>query len=327
MKDLSKEVFKFQPIFKQTPWGGNRIIAFKHLQDKLDYVGESWELSDVPGDISVVANGRFAGQTLTQLITQFKEELLGSRVYQKTGEHFPLLIKFIDAKQDLSIQVHPDDALAQKRGFKNGKTEMWFVVDAPAGSTLLAGFNRDVDKDEFQKRALDGSICEIINRHPVHPGSCFFLPAGQVHAICANLFLIEIQQTSDLTYRIYDYKRKGLDGKLRTLHLAEAEEAIDYHASHQGEVAYPKACDETNTVIQCPYFTTSSYELTKPFQLPLRPTESFTILICYQGTFTIQTEGIHTPVATGETVLIPAAVSEANLVPSAGDCRFLSVTI
>lgn len=319
---------KFYPILKQAPWGGERIIPFKQIDSDMSHVGESWEISNVPGSESVVSNGDYAEKTITQLIDLFKERLVGKKIYQQHGNNFPLLIKFIDAKQDLSIQVHPDDQLAQQRNSANGKTEMWYIVEADPHAFLLSGFKKQIDKQEYLQRAYDGSICEVIQQHPVRKGDCFFVPAGQVHAICANIFLIEIQQTSDITYRIYDYNRKGIDGKLRQLHIKEAEDAIDFSSHDNKNIDYTFLPNRRNEMVNCPYFTTSVYQLTKPFTLPLQQLDSFVILIAYQGSFTLKiNDSDAVQVKAGESVLIPAEADSALISPQDGDCNFLCVHV
>ena len=320
---------KFSPILKQTPWGGERIIPFKHLDNTLAKVGESWEVSDVSGNVSIVNEGPFAGQPLTALIEKFKARLIGQKVYEKYGNHFPLLIKFIDARQDLSIQVHPNDDVAHECGYANGKTEMWYIIDAHPDASLLFGFNRKLTKDEFRLMAHDGTICEAIRKHPVKEGDCFFIRAGQVHAICSNIFLIEIQQSSDVTYRIFDYNRPGTDGKPRQLHISEAEKAIDF-SLHTDEKAVSYSCEpnKRNEMVKCPYFTTSSYHLTAPMTIQLNDIDSFVILTAYKGRFTVNSDNnSETIVNAGETLLIPAETTSADITPLDSECKFLGVHI
>ena len=222
------ELFKFEPLLKQTIWGGSKIVTFKHLQSDLDNVGESWEISGVPGDESVVANGEWKGKTLNEVLVEMKDKLVGADNYQRFGNRFPLLIKFIDARQDLSIQVHPDDETAHKQGKPMGKTEMWYVMDSDEGASLKVGLKKKITPEEYARMVDDGTICDALGNYQVKSGDCFFIPAGRIHAICSGSFIAEIQQTSDVTYRIYDYKRKDKDGNYRQLHTKEAAEAIDY---------------------------------------------------------------------------------------------------
>ena len=328
MKDTTLYPLKFRPVLKQVLWGGERILPFKHLDEDLPHVGESWEVSDVPGSVSVVSNGIMSGRSLTELIGEFKERLVGENVYRKMGGRFPLLVKFIDAKKDLSVQVHPDDELARKRNATNGKTEMWYILDAAPGAFLLSGFNKLIKKEELQQYTSDGSICGIIQKHPVKRGDCFFIPAGQVHAIGAHIFLIEIQQTSDVTYRIYDYNRKDKDGKPRQLHIKEAEDAIDFEPGNNDKINYGLVDDRRNEIVRCPYFTTSAYRVTEPYVMHLEDVDSFVILIAYDGGFTIETgDGESMEIRAGETVLLPAETVSATITPQTTACGFLGVHI
>ena len=328
MSPLSKPI-KFRPILKQTPWGGNRIVPFKHLDETTDHIGESWDISSVNDNISIVAEGAYAGTTLNNMISRFQADLVGHKVYADNGNRFPLLIKFIDAHNDLSIQVHPNDKIAGNQGYNNGKTELWYVLDAKPEASLLCGFNKKVTKDEYRTRACDGTICDIIKRFPVKEYDCFFIPAGQVHAICSGIFLIEIQQTSDTTYRIFDYNRKGIDGKLRPLHINEAEQAIDFNGEEPGgKIDYDFRLNHRNEMVKCPYFTTSSYGLTLPMTIPLKTVDSFVILIACRGRFTISLDNNEAmQVNAGETILIPASAASALITPLGNSCHFLSVHI
>ena len=220
--------YLFQPILKEIIWGGTDIRPFKGMTPTQEKIGESWELSHVDGDFSVVAYGADKGKTIDELIREYGESLLGAGVMKRFGTRFPLLIKFIDARDDLSIQVHPDDALAEKRHHSFGKTEMWYVIKATPDAALYCGFSQPIDVDEYVRRVEDNSIMEVLKRYNVTAGDVFFLPAGRVHAIGAGCFIAEIQQTSNITYRIYDYNRKGADGKGRELHTELAKDAIDY---------------------------------------------------------------------------------------------------
>ena len=222
------ELFKFEPLLKQTIWGGNKIVAFKHIQSDMENVGESWEVSGVPGDESVVANGECKGKTLNEVLAEMKQKLVGEENYKRFGDRFPLLIKFIDARQDLSIQVHPDDETAHRQGKAMGKTEMWYVMDSDEDASLKVGLKKKITPEEYARMVEDDTICDALGNYKVKSGDCFFIPAGRIHAICSGSFIAEIQQTSDVTYRIYDYKRKDKNGNYRELHTKEAAEAIDY---------------------------------------------------------------------------------------------------
>lgn len=313
---------KFRPILKTVVWGGEKIVPFKQISSTQHNVGESWELSGVKGNESVIDNGEFAGRTITSVLEEYKEQLVGKKVYENTGNEFPLLIKFIDAKSDLSIQVHPDDALAAVRhNGSKGKTEMWYVVEADADAHLLSGLSKEIDKDEYVKRVDNNTITEVLEKHSVKPGDVFFLPAGRIHAICGGCFIAEIQQTSDITYRIYDYGRLGLDGKPRELHTELAKDAIDYKVYPDYRTSWQEKPDTENLLVKCKYFTTSEYSLNKPFTKDLSDLDSFLVVMCVDGSGSLtekensgeeHTVSIHS----GETVLIPATAKEVVFNPS-----------
>jgi len=309
---------KFNPILKTVVWGGEKIAPYKEINTDQQHIGESWELSGVAGNESVVAEGPLAGKTIAQLVKQYKEELVGRHVYENTGDEFPLLIKFIDAQADLSIQVHPNDDLAARRhNGSKGKTEMWYVVDAEPGAHLYAGLSAHITPEEYARRVADGTITEVLSRYDVHPGDVFFLPAGRIHAICSGCFIAEIQQTSDITYRIWDYGRLGLDGKPREVHTELAKEAIDYTVLPNYRTEYTPAENEEQEVVSCPYFTTSIYDLTLPYAKDLSELDSFMVVMCLEGSGILEVDGEEVPVHQGETVLIPASADDLCLVPDA----------
>ena len=314
---------KFRPILKTVVWGGEKIAPFKHIDTDQHNIGESWELSGVKGNESVVADGPWAGRTVAELVREYKGELVGRHVYDNTGDEFPLLIKFIDARDDLSIQVHPDDDLAAVRhdGSK-GKTEMWYIVGAEPGAHLLAGMTEEITPEDYERKVADGTITDVLARHDVAPGDVFFLPAGRVHAICGGCFIAEIQQTSDITYRIFDYNRPGLDGRPRQLHTELAKDAIDYRVSPDYRTAYESRRNEETTVVDCAYFTTAVYDLDRPVRKDLSGTDSFLVVICTEGAGTLtdsEADGTHTvDIRQGDTVLIPAASAGVTFAPAAG---------
>ena len=255
---------KFEPILKQTLWGGEKIIPFKHLNETLTNVGESWEVSAVDGSESVVSYGSDKGMTLPEMVRHYKEELVGEANYARFGDKFPLLIKFIDAKLDLSIQVHPDDALAKKRHNSFGKNEMWYVISADPGAKLISGFSQEITPKEYKERVHDGTFAQVLQSCPIQPGDVFYVPAGRVHGIGAGAFVAEIQQTSDITYRIYDYNRKDKNGKTRELHTAQAVDAINFaDVQDDFRTSYDRVQNEPVEVVACPYFTTSVYDMTE----------------------------------------------------------------
>ncbi len=313
---------KFNPILKTVVWGGEKIAPFKGIATDQHNIGESWELSGVRGNESVVSEGSLAGRDIASLVKEFKGRLVGEKVYASTGDEFPLLIKFIDAMGDLSIQVHPNDELAARRhdGSK-GKTEMWYVVAAEPGAHLLAGLTREISPEEYEKRVSDGSITEVLARHEVSAGDVFFLPAGRIHAICSGCFIAEIQQTSDITYRIWDYGRLGLDGKPRQLHTELAKDAIDYTVYPSYRTDYVPSKGSEVEVVRCKYFTTSVLDVEQSFTKDLTGLDSFLVVMCVEGNGELTdsepvfdeegrrgpTKGHRTTIRRGETVLIPAS--------------------
>ena len=309
---------KFEPILKTKVWGGEKIAKFKNISTNLHGIGESWEISAYTGDDSVVSEGPLAGKTLTELVSEYKGKLVGEHVYAENGNEFPLLIKFIDARDDLSIQVHPDDkmAAAHHPGMR-GKTEMWYVVDTDPGAQLLVGLKNDITPEEYERRIADNTITDVLVRHDVKKGDVFFLPAGRIHAICSGCFISEIQQTSDLTYRIYDYNRPGLDGKPRELHTELAKEAIDYKVYPSYKTEYTPKKNACTTLVDCKYFTTDLYELDSAFELDLKDVDSFLVVMCTSGSGLItDSEGNKVSVRKGETLLVPACCQGLSVVPS-----------
>ena len=307
---------KFNPILTPFVWGGQKIAPYKGLESTESCIGESWELSNVEGLVSVVANGPLAGKNLTELVQTYKGELVGEHVYRNTGNEFPLLFKFIDALKDLSIQVHPNDELAAKlHPGSRGKTEMWYVIAAEPGAKLYSGLTKAITPEELERRAHDGSLTEVLACYPVRPGDVFFLPAGRIHAICGGCFIAEIQQTSDLTYRIYDYGRMGLDGKPRQLHLAQAMEATDYKVYDTYRTEYTPEENEEVELVSCPYFTTSLFDLSLPYAKDLSEIDSFLTVMCLEGSGSLEVDGEELSLCQGETVLIPAVADDVCFVP------------
>ena len=319
---------KFKPILKSTLWGGERIIPFKQLDCQQEQVGESWEISDVPGDESVVAEGADAGKNLTQLMEEYKGKLVGEENYKRFQGKFPLLIKFIDAKQDLSIQVHPDDELAMKRHQSMGKTEMWYVVDADKGAKLRSGFSEQITPKEYKERVLNNTITDVLQEYEIHPGDVFFLPAGRVHSIGAGAFIAEIQQTSDITYRIYDFNRKDANGKTRELHTDLAREAINYEVLDDYRTKYEPLKDEPVELVACPYFTTSLYDMTEEISCDYSELDSFVIFICMEGSCKIvDNEGNELTVNAGESILLPATTQDITITPESANVKLLETYV
>ena len=308
---------KFEPILKQTLWGGDKIISFKHLNDELTEVGESWELSGVENNESVVANGPDKGLSLVEMVAKYREELVGEANYVRFGNKFPLLIKFIDAKQDLSIQVHPSDDLAKKRHNSMGKTEMWYVVGADKGAKLRSGFSEEITPKEYKDRVYNNTITDVLQEYEIHPGDVFFLPAGRVHSIGAGAFVAEIQQTSDITYRIYDFNRKDADGKMRELHTDLAREAIDFEVVDDYRTNYEALENEPVELVACPYFTTSLYVMTEKISCDYSELDSFVIFICIEGSCEIiDDQKNEITLSAGETILFPASTQEVSITPT-----------
>ena len=309
--------YLFQPILKEIIWGGTDIRPFKGMTPTQEKIGESWELSHVDGDFSVVTYGADKGKTIDELIREYGESLLGSEVMKRFGTRFPLLIKFIDARDDLSIQVHPDDVLAEKRHHSFGKTEMWYVIKATPDAALYCGFSQPIDADEYVRRVEDNSIMEVLKRYDVTAGDVFFLPAGRVHAIGAGCFIAEIQQTSNITYRIYDYNRKGADGKGRELHTELAKDAIDYTFQSDYRTHYTPQPGAAVELVQCPYFTTRLLETETPMMRNYATLDSFVVYICMAGSVELRDDnGNELTVSQGQTVLFPATTQSVTLKPA-----------
>ncbi|WP_133673540.1 type I phosphomannose isomerase catalytic subunit [Maribacter caenipelagi] len=316
---------KFRPILKERLWGGTKLKEVFGKPIESDITGESWELSTVKGDISVVANGSLEGKSLQDLIDSNAEELLGKSVVERFGKEFPILIKFIDAKQDLSIQLHPNDALAKERHDSFGKTEMWYIMDADPKAELIVGFNKDVTKEEYAESIDNDTLLDLLNYEQVKEGDTFFINTGKIHAIGAGVMLAEIQQTSDVTYRVFDFNRKDKEGNLRELHTDLALDAVDYEKKDDFIVSYDKAKNEVNTMVDCPYFKTNFIELTENLDLDTTQRDSFTIFMCVGGEAKISTAVGEVSIKSGETALLPASTQKISLQSSGA--KLLEVTI
>jgi mannose-6-phosphate isomerase len=308
---------KFNPILKPVIWGGSDICKFKHITPHIDGIGESWEISGVKGHISIISNGELEGTSLEELLLKEKSRLVGEKIYEKYGNTFPLLIKFIDARDNLSIQVHPDDELAKKRHNSFGKTEMWYVINASPDAFLYSGFEKSITPEEYVERIKNDTFIETLKKHYVKPGDVFFIPAGRVHAIGAGCFIAEIQQTSDITYRIYDYNRKDADGNPRELHTELAKDAIDYTVYPSYKTEYTPHLNQAVRLVNCPYFTTNLLEIDQPMTRSYHQLDSFIIYICIKGESTIKdNKGNYIPLRQGESLLIPADTNSVELIPS-----------
>lgn len=298
----------FTPIVKDRLWGGQKLKKLFNKPSQTLTTGESWEISGVQGDVSVVANGHLQGQTLQDLINTQPIALLGASVFKRFGREFPILIKFIDAQLDLSIQLHPNDQLARERHNSFGKTEMWYVMDADPGSRLIVGFNRDVTKEEYTTALQSGRLMELMNEETVKKGDTFFINTGKIHAIGAGVLLAEIQQTSDVTYRVYDFDRKDKAGNLRELHTDLALDALDYQYKEDFKVAYQTRVGRGNPMVDSPYFKTSYLPLEQSQSLFEQQRDHFTIYLCVEGEVVLQTKEGEARLVAGTSCLIPASV-------------------
>lgn len=317
----------FKPILKSVIWGGSQICPFKGITPTEEGVGESWELSHVDDNFSVVAEGELANKSLDELIKEYGKELVGGKVMERFGSRFPLLIKFIDARDNLSIQVHPDDELAKVRHNSFGKTEMWYVIKADKGASLYSGFSQQIDKEEYVKRVENNTIMDVLKKYDVSEGDVFFLPAGRVHAIGAGCFIAEIQQTSNITYRIYDYNRKDKNGNPRELHTELAKDAIDYTLYPDYRTHYKAHTNATVNLADCKYFTTNLIELDTVMVRDFEEQDSFVVYICMEGSATLRdSNGYEIRIHQGQTALIPANNKTVAIIP-APKAKFLEAYI
>ncbi|HLN53298.1 MAG TPA: type I phosphomannose isomerase catalytic subunit [Lentimicrobium sp.] len=311
---------KFKPVLKDKIWGGSKIkevlgIDFKPLPN----CGEAWMLSGVEDNPTLVSNGFLEGNELNELVEIYMGDLVGDELYNRFGNEFPILVKFIDAADWLSIQVHPDDELAAKRGIGNGKSEMWYIMAADKGSELITGFRRDSSPEEYVKYLKEKRLTEILNTETVIPGDVFYMPAGRVHALGPGILLAEIQQTSDTTYRIYDWDRVDDKGKSRELHIDQALEAIDFKAHDDYKAKYTEVRNASSNLVSAPYFTTNIIVIDKAIAKDYSELDSFVIYICIQGTLTIVHDGSEekqVKLSKGEAALIPAIIDRVDLIPS-----------
>ena len=316
---------KFQPLLKQTLWGGDKIVTFKHLDSQLENVGESWDISGVKDNETIVKEGPLKGKSLNEVVAELKDRLVGKENYQRFGDEFPLLIKFIDARQDLSIQVHPNDEIAHKQGKPHGKTEMWYLMESEPGAKLYCGLKKQITPDQYKEMVDNDTICDALAQYEVKEGDCFFLPAGRIHAIGSGCFLAEIQQTSDVTYRIYDYKRKDKNGNYRELHTKLAAESINYQVENDYRTHYVGRLNKGVSLVQCPYFCTAVYDLNEPMTLDYSELDSFVILIGLKGEGRItDNEGNEVSIMAGDTLLIPATTETLSV---SGTIKFLETYI
>lgn len=302
---------KFEPILKEKVWGGSKLHTSLNKKEG-ERIGESWELSGVPDSVSIVANGSLQGKNLNELITEYQEKLIGKQVFEQFGNQFPLLFKFIDAAEDLSVQLHPNDALAQARHNSFGKTEMWYILEAESNARLIVGFNAEIDEKSYQKYLSENNITNVLNSESVVKGDTFFIAPGTVHAIGGGILLAEIQQTSDITYRIYDWDRPGLDGKLRELHNDLAVDAINF-AGLNAKQDYTDVENKAIQICKCPYFETNKLLLSETIQKEYGFIDSFVVYMCVEGEVDVRSGDYSETIVKGETLLLPASTEVVYL--------------
>ena len=313
---MKKEPLSFHPFLKTVLWGGTKISRYKNIESEEPNVGESWEISAIPGHVSVVSDGVYKGRTLDELVDEFGEDLLGRRVTERYGKTFPLLVKFIDAADNVSIQVHPGDALARARHNSLGKTEMWYIIDSDPGAKILAGLKERMTPEDYMRRISDKTFADAIAVHDSNPGDVFFLPAGKVHAIGAGNLLAEIQASSDITYRIYDYDRRDGSGHTRELHTQLAKDAIDYSLYSAYKSPSPSADIKDCEIVKCPEFTIRRIIVDGCHEL-ISDSGSFVILMCIDGEATLKYEEGESVIRRGQTMFLPAVLKHVNLEGSA----------
>ena len=305
---------KFEPIFKYRMWGGNKLKSELHKVYEGDCIGESWEISDVEHDESIVASGNLKGKSLKELISTYKDDFLGKKVYEQFGEKFPLLIKFIDAKTPLSIQVHPGNEIAKQRHNSFGKNEMWYIMKADKDAEIIVGFENDTDKDMYQTHLEKGKVLELIHHENVTKGDTYYIPTGRIHAIGAGVLLAEIQQTSDITYRVYDYDRVDAStGEKRELHNDLALDVIDFKRQDSYKTNYVSELNQSNQLVHSPYFKTNFLPINGEIVKDYSTLDSFVILMCVSGEATLTTNKASYTIALGETILIPATITSVKI--------------
>ena len=312
------QIFKFNSILKPVLWGGDKLVRFKHLPATDEPIGESWELSAFPGRESVVTDGEDSGLTLPQLVERYGADLVGEDVYRRYGDRFPLLIKLIDARRDLSIQVHPDEEMALRRHGCHGKNEMWYILNADDGAVIHAGFNSTITLDEYDRKLADGTLLDVVNADSSRPGDVFFIPAGQIHSIGAGNMVVEIQQSSDITYRVWDYNRRDADGNLRQLHVQEAREALDFNARDCQVHDFPCIAEGMKRLVRCPEFEVNRLDFDDGYVLEMPQPHSFVALFCVNGTTLLSVEGMPPlELRQGELALVPAVVDRVEMTDAA----------
>lgn len=310
---ILNQFIKFEPILKEKIWGGEKLAKLLNKQSNKPNIGESWEVSDVEGDTSIVSNGELKGKNLKELIELYKSDLVGDQIFKNFGNKFPLLVKYIDAKEALSIQLHPNDTLAKERHNSFGKTEMWYVMQADEKANLIVGFQKDSDKEEYVYHLENKKLLDILNVDEVSSGDVYFIPTGRIHAIGAGVLLAEIQQTSDITYRIYDWDRQDNQGNYRELHTELALDAIDYKSQKKYLKSYDKEENSVSEIVSCPYFTTNILPLDGSVQVNHHDKDSFVIYLCVKGEVAFSNDLNTETIKMGETILIPAKIKDFTI--------------
>ncbi len=318
---------KFESVLKEKVWGGSALATrFNKKSTGSNHIGESWELSAIADDLSVISNGFLAGNDIEELIEVYMGDITGDQIYEKFGNEFPLLIKFIEAQEDLSIQVHPNNELAKKRHKAYGKTEMWYILDCKKNSKIYTGFKKGVTRENYEEALKNNTIEDILNVETPEPGNTFFTPAGRVHAIGAGIVLVEIQQTSDITYRIFDWNRKGSGKEKRELHTDLALDAIDFNQNGSNKLSNLPVLNDSLNLVNCEFFNTNLLYFNKPIDKEYYFIDSFVVYICIDGEFQICWDGNTENVVKGETVLLPAMIKEVTLKP-ANEAKLLEVYV
>jgi mannose-6-phosphate isomerase len=307
---------KFKNIYKEKIWGGSKLKSVLNKKDIFyDNIGESWEISGLENNVSEISNGFLKGKSLIEIIDSYKEKIIGGKVFAEFGNNFPLLIKFIDANDDLSVQVHPNDLIAKKLHNANGKTELWYIIDVDNDSNLISGLNKSVKKEVFSEAISENKVTELLNFVPVSKGDSFFIPAGKIHAICKGILLAEIQQTSDITYRIYDWNRPGSDGKMRELHIENSLLVADLEYKSDSLISQKKIDNNRSEIKKCNFFTVNILKTDAEINIDYSNIDSFIIYMCVEGEFIIKNDNFEINVIKGETILIPAEIKNFGIFP------------
>lgn len=323
---MIKYPIRFEPILKEKIWGGDKLKKLLGKKSDSEVLGESWEISGVKDNISVVENGTLKGKTLISIIEKYKDQLLGKSNYKKFGAEFPLLIKFIDAKSELSVQLHPHDNIAKKRHNSFGKTEMWYILQAEKGAEINIGFKRSISKGEYLEHLNSKKITDLLNFEKVKEGDSFFIHTGKVHSIGAGVLLAEIQQTSDITYRIYDWDRVDSEGNSRELHTDLALDAIDFEKRDDFRRDYTKLENHSTYIASCEYFTTNFLPVKGKLLKDYTELDSFIILMCVNGKAEITVGNFSEKIDVGQTVLIPAVVDKVEIISEGTELLEIFVT-